>query len=185
MLGVHAADEAELVGDAGRVWQHLRDIHAALAVLTEFERARQERIDVVGLVDFDAAGKRLPGQPREHRLGIEQVHLAGTAVLHQLNDGLGLGGEVRAAGFEIVVSGRSVQEIGEDEVTEAEAGSLEQLTAGEGGHGGRFTFIILLTASLLPGSLTSLVRGRLSHQRFRWCSTPDDVRAVIAPTGRT
>ena len=83
MLGVHAADEAELVGDAGRERQHLRDIRAAL-----------EGVDVVGLVDFDAAGKRLPG-------------------------------EMLAPGFEIVVSGRTVQEISEDEVAEAEAGSLE------------------------------------------------------------
>ena len=41
----------------------------------------------------------------EHRLGVEQVHLARAAVHEQMNDGLGLRLEVRRAGPEVAGDG--------------------------------------------------------------------------------
>ena len=44
---------------------------------------------IVGLMDLYAVGMRLAASLGQLRLGVEQVHLAGSAILHQLNDGFG------------------------------------------------------------------------------------------------
>ena len=88
---VHAADEGEIVHDFGRVWEHLGDVHAALAILPEFERAGKKSIDVIRLMNFDAAGKGLPGPLLEEGFGVEEVHLARSPILDELNDGFRLG----------------------------------------------------------------------------------------------
>ena len=59
---------------------------------------------IARLMDLDAIGMRLTGASRQFGLGIEQIHLAGAAVLNQLNDRLGFGGKVRAAGRQIAVN---------------------------------------------------------------------------------
>jgi transcriptional regulator of met regulon len=52
-------------------------------------------------------GHLLAVESREFRLGIEQIHLAGATVLHELDDGLGLGRKMRWAGPQITVNGNA------------------------------------------------------------------------------
>jgi len=84
----------------------------------EGEGTGEERVDVVGLMDLDAAGERLAGQFLEDGLGVEEVHLAGAAVLDKLDDGFGFGGEMGGAGLD-VVDGGGLQHVGEDDGAEA------------------------------------------------------------------
>ena len=103
-LGVHRADEAQVIGDAGNVRQHVADLDAALAARRKLERrpdqrqrrlvaghrgeplAPPDRLRQLGAMLFD-----------QRRLGIEQVELRRAAALEQINDALGLGREVRSA----------------------------------------------------------------------------------------
>ena len=71
MLRMHAADERQVVHDFGGVGEHLGDVHAALAVFLEREGTGEEGVDVVGLVDFDAAGEGFAGEFVEDGFGIE------------------------------------------------------------------------------------------------------------------
>jgi len=102
------------------VGEHLGDVHAGLTVFLKGEGTGEEGIDVVGLVDFDAAREGLASVFLEGGFGVEQVHLAGAAVLDELNDGFGFAGKVLA-----------VEEAGEGERAEAEGGSFEELAASE------------------------------------------------------
>ena len=76
---------------------------AALAVLGELERAAHQRAGV--LDDLDLAGDlvevRLAVMLVEHRLGVEQVHLARAAVHEQVDDRLRLRREVRRPRLEV------------------------------------------------------------------------------------
>lgn len=90
-----------------------------MTVLLEFEGTGEKGVDVIGLMDFNAAGKGLAGVLLEHRFGIEQVHLAGAAILDELDDGLGFGGEVLA-----------VEKAGEGERAEAQCAAFKELAAG-------------------------------------------------------
>ena len=58
-------------------------------VAAEFKRTRKQYVVIVGLMDLHAVGMRLAAAFGQLRLGIEQVHLAGPAILHQLDDGFG------------------------------------------------------------------------------------------------
>ena len=128
----HAADEAEVVDDFGGVGEHLRDVHAALAIFLEFEGGGEEGVDVIGLVDFDAAGEGFAGHFVKEGLGIEEIHLAGAAVLDELDDGFGLGGEMDGAGVQIRIDGGrgGLEEAGEGDAAEAKGRALEELAAG-------------------------------------------------------
>src|SRR5262249_987021 len=102
-LGVHAADEAQVIDHAGGPRQQLAHPHAALPAPLELELRRRDR--EAGL----AAGHRR--QPPAHaervgrvlvvplahfRLVVVEVHLRGAADHVQVNHLLGLAGEVRA-----------------------------------------------------------------------------------------
>ena len=98
VLGVHRADEAELVNDFGLVRQGLRNVHPALPPLLKFEGRREQCVCVAGLVNLYAVWMGLAGVFGEQGFGIEQIHLAGTAVLDQLYNGFRSSGKVALAG---------------------------------------------------------------------------------------
>ena len=101
-LRVHALDEAKVVRDARRVRHELADPGAALAVAREAkDRAGQgDRRLIHGhagqaLAAADVLGKLLAVLLVEQRLVIEKILLRGAAALKEIDDALGLGGEVR------------------------------------------------------------------------------------------
>ncbi len=94
MLGVHGPHPTSVIDDRGRMRQHFGDVHAALSVLAELECGSEQFVLVVRLMDLDSIGVRLPGALGEFRLRVEEVHLARAAVLHELNNGLCLRGEM-------------------------------------------------------------------------------------------
>ena len=52
---------------------------------------------IVGLMNLHAVGMGLSTALGQLRLGVEQVHLAGPAILHQLDDGFGRAREMTRA----------------------------------------------------------------------------------------
>ena len=103
VLGVHRANHTDVVGHRSQVGQCLAQLDAALPVLAELEWAGQQHVGVIGLVDFDPVGVRLARPFRQLGLGIEQVHLAGTAILHKLDHSFRRAREVALAWFQIAV----------------------------------------------------------------------------------
>ncbi len=101
-LGVHALDEAQVVGNLGRVRQQIAQPGAALAVLLKLERRtdqRQARLVArhAGQTLLAANFGRQLGTVLfvQQRLVIEQVDLRRPAGLKQKNDPLGFRREVR------------------------------------------------------------------------------------------
>src|SRR5467141_2643575 len=96
---VHGADYTEIVGAFAEVRENLADLRAALAELLELEWGLEQ---VAGLALRSQIGRRhrLAVILGEHRLGIEGVDLAGTAVEEQENHTLSLRGEMRRLHFE-------------------------------------------------------------------------------------
>ena len=88
-FGLHRADQRQLVGDPRRVWQQLREVHPRPAVFAEAEGRCQQLARLCVEVDLQPAGVLLSVAFAQFRLGIEQVHLAGAAVLEQADDGAG------------------------------------------------------------------------------------------------
>ena len=134
---MHGAHETQLIHNLGDVRQRLGNIHAALPVFFEFKLSWKQNIRVVRLMDLDAVRVGLACKPRQLRLGIEQIHLAGSAVLHKLNDRFGLRREMRLPGFE--VAGNRIgsqwpagaEKVRQNDAAEAETASFQQSTAGE------------------------------------------------------
>lgn len=83
---------------------HLRHPHPRLAVPAELVRAAHQAAGLLGSgeVRRHLIEVQLSVVFVEHRLRIEQVHLARTAVHEQLDDGLRLGPKMRRPGFEVV-----------------------------------------------------------------------------------
>ena len=103
-LGVHAADEAQVVDHLRRPRQQLADPHAALAVLLELVLRRRDREAGLAaghrrepLAHADRVGQVLVVPLVHHRLVVEQVHLRRPADHVQIDDVLRLRREVRAA----------------------------------------------------------------------------------------
>ena len=101
-LGVHRADEAEVVDDLGGVRQQLADPRAACAVLREFEeRAGQRQRRLVArhagepLALAHGVGQLLAVPLVEQRLVVEHLQLRRPAGHEQVDDALRLGGEVQ------------------------------------------------------------------------------------------
>ncbi len=100
-LGVHGADDAEVICNGGGVGQKIAEPRAGLAVLLEWKNGTSQRDR--GLLRGHA-GKALPAAHRfgklfavefvEERFVIEQIHLRGRAALEKVDDALGLRGEV-------------------------------------------------------------------------------------------
>ena len=104
-LGVHAADEAHLVGHARRVGKQLADPHPALAMLGKLEPRRRDREPGLPrrhrrepLAVADALGEILVKPVVHHRLVVVDVHLRRPADHVQVDDVLRLRGEVGAVG---------------------------------------------------------------------------------------
>ena len=99
-VGVHGADQGEVVGAGRQVRQEVGQLHAALSVLRELAWAAHEprrlllqegEADVLG----HRLGQLLAVQLVELRLGIEQVDLAGRAFEIDADTRFGLRREVR------------------------------------------------------------------------------------------
>ena len=96
-VGVHRANHADVVGAGADVREELADLEAALAVARELERRLHQRAGPA-LGGHGAAGKRLAVILRQHRLGIEAVHLRQPAVHEQEDDVLGARRMMQSAG---------------------------------------------------------------------------------------
>ena len=104
-LGVHAPDEAQVVDHPGRVGEHLRDPHAALAVLLELVLRGSDREPLLAarhgrepLAHPHRVGKLLVVPLVHHRLVVVEVHLRRPADHVQVDDVLRLRGEVGQPG---------------------------------------------------------------------------------------
>ena len=85
----HRADETDVVGHRADVRQQLGQFHSALAVLPKAEgRAHQQIGLATRLKALDMLRMPLAAALLQLGLGIEQIDLAGPAVLHQQNDRL-------------------------------------------------------------------------------------------------
>src|ERR1044072_7668378 len=78
-------------------------------------------------MDLDAIRVRLSATLGEFRFRIEQVHLAGTTVLDELDNGFSSSRKVAPARFEVIVDRwvGSAQQVGKHETAETETGSLQ------------------------------------------------------------
>ncbi len=97
MLRVHRANQTEFICNRAQLRQCFGNLHAAFAMAAEFKLTRKQNVMIVGLMDLHAVRMRLAAALRQFRLGVEQIHLAGTAILHQLDDGFGRAGEMALA----------------------------------------------------------------------------------------
>ena len=103
-LGVHASNQADLVGDRSHVREHLAHLDAGLAVLLErLDRGEGRPLAVAARHGREpgrpahAVGDVLPGRRPHHRLGVEQVHMRRPAPLPEDDDPLRLRGEMGQA----------------------------------------------------------------------------------------
>jgi len=97
-FGVHRADERQLVCDGTHVRQKLAQFHAALSARLELER-RPQYVAAL-LFEMRLQLPRRVGLPMvlvQRGLGIEQIHLARSAVLKQTDNRLRAGRRVAAA----------------------------------------------------------------------------------------
>ena len=103
-LGVHRADDAELVGDRTRVGEHLTHLDAAGAPFLE----GLNRADAVVLrvatrhrgetgIAAHAGGDFLSGHLFEQRFVVKEVDVRRASALPEADHALSLGGEVRQA----------------------------------------------------------------------------------------
>ncbi len=102
-VGIHAADEAHFVDHLGRVRQQLADPHAALAVPGELVLRRRDGEPRLAaghgrqpLALADRVGQVLVVPGVHLRLVVVEIHLRRAADHVQIDDVLGLAGEVRA-----------------------------------------------------------------------------------------
>ena len=147
-IGIHGANDAQVVGPFGRVGEEAADLQAAPAVLAEGKGALHQVADgpVVG-TDLQGALVGSPVKTGQSRLGIEGVHLAGSSVHEEKHGMLGLGREMRRLGgqqgtgpWEVVRSGRgpgeeavATQKVGEGQACEAAPHLPQELPPAAGG----------------------------------------------------
>ena len=101
MLAIHGAHQTKVVSDAAQVRQHLRHLRAALSVVFELESAGHEDVVIPRLKSLYALRMRLSASLGQLRLGVEQIHLARSPVLHELDHSRGAGGEVPGARLQV------------------------------------------------------------------------------------
>ena len=135
-LGVHRLDEAEIVRHGREVRHQFADPRAASAVLPEAIFRRRDREAILlrrhagePLAAANGVGKIDAAHVVELRLVVEEVHLRRSARLEEIDDALGLGGEVRQAG-QAVGAGVVVEQGRERGGAETDAGTLEEVAAG-------------------------------------------------------
>ena len=85
-VGVHRANQADVVGHLAQVGHQLAQLHAALAMLREFPRAAKQLGAGFGdIVVLDVAREGLQVPLSQLGLGVEQIDMAGAA-LHEHRD---------------------------------------------------------------------------------------------------
>ena len=139
LVGVEGFDDAEVVGDGGEVGQQFGHPGAALAVLFEFEGGALEggfgadEGEAFAFEEFGGAG--LAAAFDELGFVVEEIELRGGADHVEVDDVLGLGGEVGVAGEGDVGRGGGGEVAGEEGAegggAEGEAAGLEEGAAGE------------------------------------------------------
>ena len=96
-VGVHRADDADVVDARGGMREQLAHLDAALAVALKLERRREGG---AGLALGRQVGRRqrLAGELVEHRLGVKGIDVRWPTVHEQMDDALGLTGKMRRLG---------------------------------------------------------------------------------------
>ena len=145
-VGLHGADDGEVVGAAGDVGENVADLEAALAVRREFEGRGKGRACLAFGAEV-GGGQGLAGKTGEGGLGVKGVHMRRAAVEEKVDDAFGFRSEVRRARGEGIGvgceggGGRGVcvgeerggfaEETGEREGTHAHAAAEEEIAAGK------------------------------------------------------
>ena len=104
----------------GEGGEDLADFDAALAVLAEAE-GRGEQVAGLAFGLEITRGQGLAGVFRQCRLGVEGVHLRGSAIEEEEDDAFGAGGEVRRAWAERRAGGFGAEYAGQSERAESGA----------------------------------------------------------------
>jgi hypothetical protein len=142
-VGVHRADDADVVGAGAHVREELAHFEATLAVAREAERRLHQRAGLA-FGGHGAARERLAVILRQHRLRIEAVHLRQPAVHEEEDDVFRARGMVQAlrelrrrglAGGEAGGLERVADQAGERHHAEAAADATERVAARDGGTG--------------------------------------------------
>ncbi len=97
VVGVHRANDADVIDALGHLGVQLADLDAALAVLLGLERRGHQLADPgpAGLLE-QSIGHRLTVQLFQARLGVEGIDVRRTAVHEQEDHPFGPGGKVRS-----------------------------------------------------------------------------------------
>ncbi len=95
-LRVHRANYGDVVGVGGGLMEEFADLQTTLAVTMKLERRR--KCGTRFAFGQESVGDGLAGVLLQRGLGIEGIDMAGAAVTEELNDSLGLGGEVARLG---------------------------------------------------------------------------------------
>ncbi len=82
-LGRHRPHQGQIIRDPGHVRNKLAQHNPGLTMRPEPKRRSQQLPRLLVKMDLERARISLAMMLREHRLGIEQVHLAGSAMLKQ------------------------------------------------------------------------------------------------------
>ncbi len=92
-IGVHGADDADVIDVLSGVMENFADFQARLPVLAELERRGESRSGA-------PLGAQVAGRERfacvflKHGFGVEGIHVARSAIGKDVNDVLGFRGEV-------------------------------------------------------------------------------------------
>jgi hypothetical protein len=150
-IGVHRADDGDLVDARGDMREEFADLDAGLPVF--FERERRAVGGAGFALGLEIERERFAVVFVQRRFGVEGVDLGRTAVGENVDDAFGLGGEMRGARREGVVeidagigAGRRADggrdgfgeevwpgESGETEGAETDAAAIQKIAAGEEG----------------------------------------------------
>ena len=136
VIGVHAAQEAQVIGDGGEMRHQIGDHHAALAAWAHRCHGLEcEELVGANLGDFLAQGRvnLLPVFAGDEVFRVEEIHLRGTTLHEEEDDALGPWHHAGEAGRNRIRS--RAGDVVQGECTESAGGALEELAAGERFHG--------------------------------------------------
>ena len=86
--GGHGTDEGDVISNGAGVREELRQLHAALAMRTKLVGRAQDIAGLLVEVDLQVASRIGLATPAiQSGLGVEEVHLAGPAMLEQADHG--------------------------------------------------------------------------------------------------
>src|ERR1035438_4582506 len=176
-VGVHGPDQANIVGAGSRMGDEIRILGAALAVGFEFSRAGQHRGGRLDECQLELAGhggrQRLALPFFELGLGIEKIHLAGSAFHEHEDDVLGFRRERRRFGSQRIGAFPRSERTAVQQICERDGAQASRAIAQE-----QSPAVNLL--ELLESHLYSLVinSSRLSSTRL----TPTQAAASSAST---